>query len=101
MEVAGQLERLRPGQAAGHRLADAGSGEPQTAIQRFCARVALSLLAWKETNIRAGIYRPHTRPSPNITVCDEPGSWRTRATPPDWGGFTGLAGACAYDTTQW
>jgi hypothetical protein len=45
MEVAGQLERLKPGQAAGHWLADAGRGAPQTAIQRFCARVALSLLA--------------------------------------------------------
>jgi hypothetical protein len=45
MEVAGQPERLKPGQAAGHWLADAGRGEPQTAIQRFCARVALSLLA--------------------------------------------------------
>jgi len=45
MEVAGQLERLKPGQAAGPWLADAGRGAPQTAIQRFCARVALSLLA--------------------------------------------------------
>ena len=52
MRVAGQLERLKPGQVAGHWLADAGRGAPQTAIQRFCARVALSLLAWKKPNIR-------------------------------------------------
>jgi hypothetical protein len=55
MEVADQLERLKPGQAAGPWLADAGRGAPQTAIQRFCARVALSLLAWKKTEYSAGI----------------------------------------------
>jgi len=69
MEVAGQLERLKPGQAAGHWLADAGRGAPQTAIQRFCARVALSLLAWKK-RVFGGNYRPHTRPSSNVTFCD-------------------------------
>jgi hypothetical protein len=61
MEVAGQLERLKRGQAAGHWLADAGRGAPQTAIQRFCARVAFSLLAW-ENRVFGGNYRPHTRP---------------------------------------
>jgi hypothetical protein len=69
MEVAGQLERLKTGQAAGHWLADAAAARRKPPSRG-------SALAWRSAcwlgkkRVFGGNYRPHTRPSSNVTFCD-------------------------------